>query len=253
MTTVAQGVFTVGFYTLLVLLGFALVQRLAPLAVREPLNDVAGFIYAAVGVLYTVLLAFVVVIVWGHFETAGTTAQAEANEIAGIYGLAAQLPTPQRTAIQTDTRSYAQVVVDQEWPLMAVGQDSPEAWSQLQRLRLDVAAIQPQNAQQQDLAQQLLTEFHDLENNRRLRLLESKDGLPPILWVVLQLGGALTVSYAYLFGLKNVRAHGLMIAALTVTVVAILFMIQAIDLPFSGAVRVEPSAFEAAIQAFQGQ
>jgi uncharacterized membrane protein YgaE (UPF0421/DUF939 family) len=69
-------------------LGLVVVQRLVPSALRQEHNDVAGFIYAVVGVTYAVLLAFVVVVVWEEYERAKDTVETEANELAGDYFLA---------------------------------------------------------------------------------------------------------------------------------------------------------------------
>jgi hypothetical protein len=60
----------------------------SPSALRQEHNDVAGFIYAVVGVAYAVLLAFVVVVVWEEYERAKDTVETEANELAGVYFLA---------------------------------------------------------------------------------------------------------------------------------------------------------------------
>jgi hypothetical protein len=44
--------------------GLELVQRLVPSEKRQQHNDVAGFLYAVVGVVYAVLLALLVIAVW---------------------------------------------------------------------------------------------------------------------------------------------------------------------------------------------
>ena len=43
--------------------GLILMQHLVPPSLREEHNDVAGFIYAVLGVAYAVLMAFVVIVV----------------------------------------------------------------------------------------------------------------------------------------------------------------------------------------------
>ena len=62
--------------------GLVLVQRLVPPERREEQNDVAGFIFAVLGVAYAVLLAFVVIAVWQDYETAQTNVEREAHELA---------------------------------------------------------------------------------------------------------------------------------------------------------------------------
>ena len=55
----------------------------------------------------------------------------EANELAGIFWFAHALPQPEGRHIQKLTRSYAQVVVEEEWPAMEQGSSSPKAWDTL--------------------------------------------------------------------------------------------------------------------------
>ena len=52
-----------------------------------PNNEVAGFKFATVGVLYAVLLAFVVVVVWEKFTNAESDVSREAGAAATIYRL----------------------------------------------------------------------------------------------------------------------------------------------------------------------
>src|SRR5579883_2735977 len=70
---------------------FLVVDWRFPAEKRARCNDVAGFIYAVVGPLYAILLAFVVFVVWGHFEDAKTGVATEANEAAGIWRQATAL------------------------------------------------------------------------------------------------------------------------------------------------------------------
>ena len=61
LQTVVYGVLVVGGICLVSLIGLELVHRHVPAQSRQPHNDVAGFIYAALGVIYAVLLALVVI------------------------------------------------------------------------------------------------------------------------------------------------------------------------------------------------
>src|SRR5215216_1883095 len=76
-------------------IGLALVQRLVPVETRKDHNDVAGFIYAVLGVIYAVLLALVVIAAWEDFGRARDTVESEANALAEIAWLAHGLPEPQ--------------------------------------------------------------------------------------------------------------------------------------------------------------
>jgi protein-S-isoprenylcysteine O-methyltransferase Ste14 len=238
---------------LVAVVGLVVVQRLVPPERREEQNNAAGFIYAVLGVAYAVLLAFVVIAVWQDYKTAQTTAESEANELAGVYFLASQLPEPQRTRLQDLARRYARVVVEEEeWPMMERGQTSPHADSLLRQLRLELLQFDPRTRGEQVLYERGLTDLHDAIDARRSRLLEVREGIPHLLWVVLVLGGVITVSFTYLFGLKSNLAHALMVAALTLLICTILFTIAEFNNPFSGPVEIQPEAFREVLRSFGG-
>ena len=237
---------------LVAVVGLLVVQRLVPSDRREEHNDVAGFIYAVLGVAYAVLLAFVVIAVWQDYETAQSNAESEAHELAGLYFLSSQLPEPQRTRIQDLDRTYARVVVEEEWPMMERGQTSPHADSLVSQLRLELLGFDPRTKGEQVLYDRGLTQLHDATDARRSRLLEVREGIPHLLWVVLVLGGVITVSFTYLFGLKSNVAHALMVAALTLLICGILFTIAEFDNPVSGIIEIRPDAFKEALSSFGG-
>jgi hypothetical protein len=60
----ASGALLVGVPTLLAMAGPIVVRRYVSLDRLTTNNEVAGFKFATVGVLYAVLLAFVVIVVW---------------------------------------------------------------------------------------------------------------------------------------------------------------------------------------------
>jgi fumarate reductase subunit D len=237
---------------LVAVVGLLVVQRLVPPDRREEHNNVAGFIYAVLGVAYAVLLAFVVIAVWQDYETAQTNVESEAHELAGLYFLASRLPEPERTRLQDLARRYARVVVVEEWPMMERGQTSPRADTLLRQLRLELLRFDPHTEGEQVLYEQGLTNLHEALDARRSRLLEVREGIPNLLWVVLVVGGVITVSFTYLFGLKSNLAHALMVAALTLLICGILFTIGEFNNPFSGVVEVRPEAFREALHSFGG-
>jgi len=231
--------------------GLVLVQRVVPIGVRQQHNDVAGFIYAVLGVAYAVVLGLVLVAVWEQWEAAKITADDEASEVAEVSWIAHSLPQPQGRHIQELAHSYAQVVVNEEWPLMAQGKASPKAWAILDDIRDSIQRLDPNTDAQQVLYNQGLERVHQLADDRRERLLEAQEGIPGILWVVLVVGGVVVVGFTYLFGLENNTTHVLMVAALALIICLILFTVAALNYPFRGDVRVGPDAFEQVLGRFE--
>ena len=250
MATALYVILTVFVPVLVAVAGLVLVQRLVPPERRVGQNDVAGFIFAVLGVAYAVLLAFVVIAVWEEYKTAQTNVESEAHELAGVYFVASRLPEPDRTRIQDLARTYARVVVEEEWPMMERGQTSPRADSLLRQLTLKILQFDPHTKGEQVLYELEQTQLHEAADARRSRLLEVREGIPSLLWVVLVVGGVITVTFTYLFGLKSNVAHALMVAALTLLICGILFTIGEFNYPFSGVVEIRPDAFKEVLGSF---
>ena len=249
--SVVYGVLVVCGACLAAVVGLTLVQRLVPVEVRQRHNDVAGFIYAVVGIVYAVLLALVVIAVWEEHEAAKATVHSEANELADIFWLAHRFPEPEGLQIQELARSYARVVVDEEWPLMEQSRSSPRAWVLLDEMQRSVQDLEVRTRADQVLFDRGLEQVQQLADSRRIRLVEANEGLPASLWVVLIVGGIVTVGFTYLFGLEHTGAHALMVASLAGVIALVLFTIAALDHPFSGGARVGPEAFELVLNRFE--
>jgi hypothetical protein len=253
---IITGLLIVAVAMLVAVGGLVLVQRLFSTELRKQGNDVAGFIYAVLGVAYAVLLGLMLIAVWEKWNAAEDITTEEANDLAGIFWFAHALPPPEGRHIQELVRSYSEVVVEEEWPLMAQGKSSPEAWATLDELRAAILGLNPPKGTQQTGYDQMrynemLEELHDLGNARRERLLVSEQGLPPILWIVLILGGVITICFTYLFGLENTLVHVLMVAALAMIISLSLFTVAALDYPFTGDIRIHPTPYENDLERFQ--
>lgn len=82
-----------------------------------------------------------------------------------------------------------------------------------------------------------------MNDKRRLRLLVSRSSLPPIMWVMLLGGGFLSIAFSFLFASPVKWVQMVMTAALSMMFAVVLFLIFALDHPFSGDLRVQPIAF----------
>ena len=235
----------VGVIPLLAVAGALLVRRWVTVEVLERHNDVAGFIYAVIGVLYAVLLGFTAIIVWERFEEAQTNVEKEANELGDLFRNAqAFAAEPFREELETNLRSYVRIVVEKEWPAMAEGKSSADAWDAYNRLWQTYYRFSPQDEDERIWYSQSLTRLNQLGDQRRLRLLSSQSaGVPAVMWIVLLGAGAITIGFSFLFGTKNTIAQAVMTAGLAMTIALALLSILALEQPFAGIVRVEPEAF----------
>src|SRR5262245_24272925 len=235
----------VGGITAVGVAGALLVRRWVTVEVLERHNDVAGFIYAVIGVLYAVLLGFTAIIVWERFDEAQTNVEKEANELVDLFRNAQAFAAEDfREELETNLRSYVRLVIEKEWPAMAEGESSPDAWDAINRIWQTCYRFRPQNEDEGVWSTQSLTRLNQLGDQRRLRLLSSQsEGVPPVMWGVLLGAGAITIGFSFLFGTKNTVAQALMTAGLAMTIALVLLSILALQQPFGGITRIEPEAF----------
>ena len=254
--TAVYGVLVVGGVCLVSLVGFELVHRLVPAQSRQQHNDVAGFIYAALGVIYAVLLALVVITVWEEYQAASETVEQEANSVAEIFLLGYELPEPEGSHIQELARSYAEEVVHKEWPLMAQGEQpplkqetgTPAGWDLIDDIRATLHGFEPHTRAEEQLYSEGLNQVGRLGDARRTRLIASEEGVPAVLWSVLIFGAMAAVGFTYLFGLESTWAHRLMVLTLAAVIGLVLFTIGALEHPFQGGARIGPGFFELVLE-----
>ena len=238
------GVGIVGGSVLASLAGMTLVRRKVPLPTLFEHNEVAGFLIGVLGMAYAVLLAFLVLTVWSQFEDAKVTAAREANALTGIFRTSQGFATPTRHRLLGLTREYARAVAEDEWAAMDHGGESVRARDLLDELWRAVREVEPHAVREQALYAEVVTRVNAVSDERRLRLLAARDGVPALLWAVLIIGALLTVGFTYFFGVKSFRSQAIMTAALAGTIALNLFLIAALDYPFSGDLRVTPEAFQ---------
>ena len=94
-------------------------------------NEIAGFKFATVGVVYSVMVAFAVIVVWEKFNDAELAVVQEAGAAATLYRLSAGAE-PDMVATRKALGDYLNAAIEGEWPAMAKGAASPET-----RLALD--------------------------------------------------------------------------------------------------------------------
>jgi uncharacterized protein YoaH (UPF0181 family) len=242
--TLLFGLLVILLSVVLAIAGLLLVRRLLPSTFFESRSEASYTIHQAISLVYGVAVGFAILLVWEELNVAEATTYQEAANVEALYQLAEQLPESDRNHIQELSRTYAQVVVEEEWPLMADGQASSHAQSTVEELRRSIQEFEPQTMAESDRYTQMLTKVDELSENRETRLLQTKAGVPLFVWGVLLITGILTVTFTYLFDLKSSRVHVLRVAALTVAVALALYTVRVVEYPFAGDVQVSPEAFE---------
>ena len=232
--------------------GLVLVRRTMEHSRFEPQHEVAGFIIAVVGVIYAVLLAFVVIIQWESFTSAEKDASSEATAIGNLYrdGVAVGARDG-GVALSNAVGKYADYVAGSEWPYMAEHQaEDPNTDQYLNAVWKAVTQLQAPSSADAGLVRQAVDDVSVASQMRRTRIQDSSSQLPLPLWVVLLIGAGLTIGFTYFFGLESFTAQAIMVSTLATIIALSLFVILTLDLPYSGDVAAKPGALEAEINEF---
>jgi hypothetical protein len=250
--TLLQAVLIIGGMVALAVLGFVVVHRRIAVHIRHAHNDVAGFIYAVVGIMYAILLAYVTIIVWETYNSATSLVEQEATSAYNIYHEVDEFPDPNRSEVQGLVRSYVQTTIDEEWPLLASGKFSQHAEDLADQLGSAIARLPVASQSQQVLLDHLMTQYESMITQRHLRLFEASTGVHPLVFLLLVGGAVVTIGFTYFFGIENALAHAAMVAALAFVIAATIFVIVQVNDPFAGAVSVSSEALDRVLQTFSG-
>jgi hypothetical protein len=242
------GVLLVVIPTALAMAMIFLIRRWVPLEVLSENNEVAGFKFAVVGVLYAVLLAFAVIVVWERFSEAESQVATEAGTAATLYRLGDGVEAPAGPAFHAAITAYLESVVNEEWPTMAQGEVSQGTTRALDGLYAAALAVQPANEREGVVLMEVLTQLNFLTEARRARLVTIEGIVPDVLWVVLFGGATVTIGFTFFFGARNLRAQALMTGILALLIFSGLLIIVSIDYPFSGDVHISPESIDRVLE-----
>lgn len=224
------------------------IHRRWPIDARRPLNEVAGFIIAVVGVIYAVLLASIAILAIERYDRAERITETEAGLVSDVFRAAAGLPQPLRAAIRDALIDYADTVIDVEWPVLVTNGLDGSAWQErgwqdLERLMGNIADFTPQSTGQEVFMQQILGQIVELNDARRLRMFLADNPLDAVIWWVVVAGGFSTVGLAFLFGVQNTPGHLVVSNLLAFSIGLAFVLIIAMDRPFSGEPRATAEPF----------
>jgi hypothetical protein len=217
----------------------ALVQRRLRSEVLRRHNDVAGYLFSAVGVLYAVVLGFVVVVVWQKYDTTVDNVQNEVNAAANLYHVVDGYPPGDRSVIRREIAKYAQAVMTVEWPAMEANADVPDSDTALvEDVAYRVDIFSPRTPGESNAQQAAMESVKRLFDARRVRLVQAAPSVPTILWFALVAGALAMIAFCFIFGVEN-RPAQLLMTAILVGLIAILFtVIYEFATPFSGSVSI---------------
>jgi hypothetical protein len=245
-----SGALLIGMPTLLAMAAPVLVRRRITSERLRRNNEVAGFTFATVGVLYAVLLAFAVIVVWEKSSEAEKAVAQEAGAAATLYRLADGMGGVPVAVIRGGMTHYLRSAVQEDWPAMKRGGLSHATTRALDGIYAAVLTFTPDDGRGTELLGASLHQLDLLTEARRKRLSMAYGAVPGVLWFVLVGGAVLTVGFTLFFGNESLHVQAMTTGILAFLIFSGLLVIVAFDQPFAGPLTVQPEALLAVLEDF---
>ncbi len=247
---VAAVLFT-GAWAAVAVVGFRIALRYRPQDRQEAHNDTYGVYFSMVGLLYAILLAFVVVVAWEQFNSAEESTHTEVTRLSNLFRDAEPLPSADKERIQQALAVYVQNVIDREYDAMADGQsDGPTTaayaniWNGFYDTKVEgdgPAATFYDSAVGRRRGRRGATAAHPVE--------PVDDSVSAV--VLLIGGGLFTIAWLFPFYMADTRVQTVAIGTVGAFTGFVLFLVYALQHPFAGDIAIDPAVYQSLLDSWQ--
>lgn len=210
---------------------------------RLALRPMAQPLLTVVGMMFSVLLGFFIAQAMRNYAETNNSTTQEANALGEVFRLASGLNDTDRKRIRTACRKYAEIVVNEEWPLMAASQDSDKAWDSFQDLWDCVISAQPSCQRTGCVYETLMTAMDNLGRYRRARIAVANVGQVLHLWVIIACGAGAIITVTFLFAPESKSFHAIAISCIVLPLTLNAYLLSEYTYPFSGPLGIKPTMF----------
>lgn len=210
--------------------------------VESETRDLAASVLFRIAALHGLVLALVFASEIVEYHQLGLESAKEANAISDISYDIARYGPEKVDAVKVALRRYLEVASTEEWD--SLGRDGvlhPQGWASWEAAYQIILDLEPSNARQQALRDNMLAKIHAIAENRDLREYHARSGLSSLFWAAALVGVILVAAGYYTFPPK--RDNLILLTFFGAYTGFILFTIYAMANPFSAPAALEPALF----------
>lgn len=223
---------------------FFIVRRYIHFSILKKHHDLAGFVIGVFGVLYSVFLGFTIINSQQNITHIISQVEKEAYLSESVFQSANAFPEKIKKDMQKKVLAYVKSIIDDEWPQMKERKESPVTLGKLEDIWQAFVEFHPQT-EQEKLWYAKSLEFLFKQSNARLeRIYSSWESIGTLPWLALIIGGIILTAFLFFFGTENSIAHMLLISLFSGYFVFMLFIVFALDNPFSKPMQIKPKAYQ---------
>lgn len=223
-----------------------LIRRLVPERLRGN-EEKREPVFAFAGVLYALVVGFVLAYALDGYQTAETAAGSEADSVSALSRAATLFEAESRDRLGHELICYSRAVIDDEWPAMANSERSELTTAATDRLFQSFGKLGRNHADNSALTTSL-ERVSDLQKARATRLLKSNTYLPTMFWVFMIAGGLMLILFAtVLKGREPIPGQAMFILPVALLLICSIYLVAVFEQPFRGPNEIKPRAMERAL------
>jgi len=207
-------------------------------------NDQIAFYLSAVGVFYGITLGLLAAGVWQNFQDAEEKVNTEASATAALYRDVKSLPAPKNEILKKQLRDHTYKLIHESWALHKQGIVVTKGTELLAKFQDELYAFEPKTAGEAALFEEALKQYNRVIELRVLRLNSVNNGMPSTIWLLIFLGGAITLIICWLFNIPSLRMHVILNTLIGLAIGTLIYLIVMLDCPFRGELSIHTDAYE---------
>lgn len=192
----------------------------------------------------TVLIAFVIIMLWQNLQNAKFNVQEEVNALSQIVIGSKSLPLQAQQQINNAVKQYSSLVIDKEWPLMAVGKKSPETERAFENIYTTIMNYTPRGEIETIFYHDLLTDCGVAYSRRHARIDQIGSIIPTSLFYILLFTMLLIIVSVSLVTPKTEKKSNIILLIIMFMMIGIdISLIMSFDFPYSGEISIKSTPF----------
>ncbi|MFJ1755348.1 hypothetical protein [Kitasatospora sp. NPDC088134] len=209
-----------------------------------------SFAGAAILGFFALFLGFSIAGTWQQWNSARQHTYEESRALAEAYWTAGGLPAADRPVVRERLRTYTGLVIGDEWTTMRHGTGSRPAWQAVDQVRAAVDRSVARSQVEASARTDVLRSLSEVNAKRNTRLSDLRASVPVLAIGGLQVGVVFVLATPSVIGPNSNLRNLVLMCFVGASVAFGVSMVAVMGGPFSGAVRIQPTAFQLALERY---
>ena len=205
-----------------------------------------GVFYTVFGVLYAIIIGFILISTLDKFDNLKRSIDSEINEIQNVRVLLKYFSDSQKEVINNVRKAllnYVNSIHSIEWENMIKKESLPEFSSELENVIESVSHLKSEDENDSIALTSIINTLSGLTECRTKRIYLSKEEVPPPIMKLLIFMSIILVSGFIIMGVQNFWIHIFMVWSLSTTLQLIINLLTDLNSPFEGIWVVEKDPY----------